>query len=200
MRSEFIMLPEINEIKRRRKQMNLTQNDLAKIAKVSQSLIAKVEAGKIIPTYDKAKRIFDSLEKLGMESALKVSDIMIGKIHSVKGKDSVKKAISLMERKGISQVPVIEHGHCIGAVSEKTIISKVNESEGKKLSEIKVSEVMDESLPVIQASTPVEIVSDLLNYNAALLVSKKGKLTGIVTKADLLKIMLRKKAIRIYEY
>ena len=59
---------------------------------------------------------------------------------------------------------------------------------------------MDESLPVIQASTPVEIVSDLLNYNAALLISKKGKLTGIVTKADLLKIMLRTKAVRIYDY
>ncbi|MFH1240699.1 MAG: CBS domain-containing protein [Candidatus Diapherotrites archaeon] len=194
------MLPEIDEIKRRRKQMNLTQSELANITKVSQSLIAKVESGKIIPTYDKAKRIFDSLEKLGMESALKVSDIMINRIESVKGNDSIKKAISLMERKGISQIPVIEHGHCIGTVSEKTILSKVNEIGSKNLSDIKVSEVMDESLPVIQASTPVEIVSDLLNYNAALLVSKKGKLTGIVTKADLLKVMLRKKALRVYEY
>jgi len=194
------MLPDIDEIKRRRKQMNLTQSELANIAKVSQSLIAKVESGKIIPTYDKAKRIFDSLEKLGMDSALKVSDVMIGKIESVKGNDFIKKAISLMERKGISQIPVIEHGHCIGAISERTILSKVKDLERKNLSEIKVSEVMDESLPVIQASTPVDIVSDLLNYNAALLVSKKGKLTGIVTKADLLKIILRKKAIRIYEY
>ena len=46
---------ELNEISRLRKQLGLTQAELAKLSGVSQSLIAKLEAGKIEPSYSKAK-------------------------------------------------------------------------------------------------------------------------------------------------
>jgi len=58
------MLPQLQEIPRRRRNLNLTQKDLAVMAGVSQSMIAKIEALKVNPSYEKTKRIFDVLEEL----------------------------------------------------------------------------------------------------------------------------------------
>ena len=186
------MLPELGEIKKLRRHFNLTQVELAEIAGVSQSLVAKIEAGALVPTYDKAKRILDLLEKMGQEATLKASDIMARKLFSVAPADSAKKAVSLMERKSISQVPVIDKGTSIGTISEKTILTKLGEFGKTDLGKVKVSEIMDDSLPAVQESTPVKIVAELLNFNSAVLVVKKGKISGIVAKADLIKAMLKK--------
>ncbi|MEM2547192.1 MAG: helix-turn-helix domain-containing protein, partial [Candidatus Bathyarchaeia archaeon] len=58
------MLPSLDEIAKRRKLLGLTQKQLAKIAGVSQSFVAKVESGKIDPSYSKVKAIFDVLERM----------------------------------------------------------------------------------------------------------------------------------------
>ena len=55
---------ELSEIKKIRKNLGLTQTDLSKRANVSQSLIAKIEAGKIDPTFTKTKKIFETLNDL----------------------------------------------------------------------------------------------------------------------------------------
>ncbi len=57
------------------------------------------------------------------------------------------------------------------------------------LSELTVREIMEEAFPMVDASTPVSIVSMLLRYKSAVLVTIKGEVKGIVTKADLLKIV-----------
>ncbi|MFQ5647816.1 MAG: helix-turn-helix transcriptional regulator, partial [Candidatus Aenigmatarchaeota archaeon] len=43
-------MQEITEIRKIRKKLGLTQSQLAQEARVSQSLIAKIEAGKLDPT------------------------------------------------------------------------------------------------------------------------------------------------------
>ena len=58
------MLPKLEEISKRRRVLGLSQKQLARLAGVSQSLIAKVEAGKTEPSYLRTKSIFDTLEKL----------------------------------------------------------------------------------------------------------------------------------------
>lgn len=55
----------LEEIKQIRKKYNLTQSDLAKRSGVSQSLIAKIEAGRIDPTYSNAQKIFNALNDMG---------------------------------------------------------------------------------------------------------------------------------------
>ena len=50
------MIHDLSEIKNLRKKAGITQLDLARKASVSQSLIAKIEAGKIDPTYTKPRR------------------------------------------------------------------------------------------------------------------------------------------------
>lgn len=187
------MLPGLSEIKAKRKQFDLTQSDLARTANVSQSLIAKIESEKIIPSYANAKKIFDSLERLNLESELKAKDIMTQKIISAHESDSVKKAIRLMEDHATSQLPVLVEGKSIGTISEKTILTKLGEIKNADISKIEVKTIMDDSMPTIQENTPLNLISQMLNYNIALLVSEKGKIKGIITKSDLLKAMIKAK-------
>ncbi len=58
-----------------------------------------------------------------------------------------------------------------------------------ELSQIKVEAIMEEAFPRIDESTPVDVISSLLQYGPAVLVTRKNETVGIITKADLLKII-----------
>ena len=111
----------LEEIKEIRKKFGLTQGDLAKRANVSQSLIAKIEAGRIDPTYTKVKQIFAALDTLSKKVEVKADELMNDKIISVAPNDQVKEAITKMRKYNISQMPVIEEHKSIGIVSEATM-------------------------------------------------------------------------------
>jgi predicted transcriptional regulator len=50
----------------------------------------------------------------------------------------------------------------------------------------KVSDIMEESPPVISKTASTQIISNLLKHYPMVLVSESGKLIGLITKADLL--------------
>ncbi|MDH5420035.1 MAG: helix-turn-helix domain-containing protein, partial [Candidatus Bathyarchaeota archaeon] len=62
------MLPSLEEVAKKRRILGLTQKQLAKLAGVSQSLIAKLESRKIDPSYTKVKAIFDVIERLEIKT------------------------------------------------------------------------------------------------------------------------------------
>ncbi len=187
------MLPELSEIKRVRKRLGLSQVQLAMLAGVSQSLVAKTESGKIVPGYDKAKRIFNSLEMLGSEQTAKAKDLMARNIKFVEEKDSVAKAIRIMEKNAFSQLPVLRNQRSIGTISEKTIVSKFSGSKSQDPAKVLVGEVMDDSLPVLGEDTPAGLLSSMLEYESALLIARQGRVAGIVTKSNLLEALMEKK-------
>ena len=86
----------------------MTQSELANRSGVSQSLIAKVESGRIDPTYTKTQKIFKALSELEKKEEIKAGQIMNPKIVSVASNEPVKEAISKMKKFQISQVPVID--------------------------------------------------------------------------------------------
>lgn len=189
----MVLLPSIGEIKNRRKRAGLTQKEIAVMSGVSQSLIAKIESGKVRPTYINVKKIIDALDSIESEEKTLAKDIMNKKLTSMKKSDRVEKAIDVMKKSGYSQLPVLENGYPIGTISEKTIVDIV--SNGKEISEILkklVENVMEDSLPTVKEEETVDAVSALLKTNPAVLVAKGGKAVGIITKADLFKIMKRK--------
>ena len=185
------MLPTIDEVSKKRKTLGLTQQKLAMLAGVSQSLIAKLESQKIDPSYTKVKAIFDALEKLQTETEVRAEEVLHSKVISIQKNDTVSKAVQMMAEHGYSQLPVFEGEHPVGSISEKTIIAKV--SAGKDLNQISnlpVDEVMEDAFPQVGEDAPLPLISSLLQVYPAVLISAKGKVVGIVTKADLLKMLL----------
>src|SRR5208282_5193013 len=61
-------LPDISQIASFRRRLGVTQKRIAIESGVSQSLISKIEAGRVMPTYENAKLIIDALERIEMES------------------------------------------------------------------------------------------------------------------------------------
>ena len=182
------MLPSLEEIKRRRKVLGLTQFQLAKEAGVSQSLIAKLESGKLEPTYSNAKKIFFVLDKLENKTSKKAKDIMSAKIIKIEASEPVKNAIKLMKKNNVSQLPVFDGNGNAGAISEKTILDKITMGEDiALLQNEKIQNVMEDPFPSINEETPISSLAALLQHNQALLILRKSKVAGIVTKSDLLK-------------
>ncbi len=185
------MLPSLEEVGKRRRIVRLTQQQLARLAGVSQSLIAKLESQKIDPSYTKVKAIFDALERLQTETEVRAEEVLHNEVIGVQKSDLVSKAVHTMADHGYSQLPVFDGEHSVGSISEKTIIGKV--SAGKDLSQISklaVGDVMEEAFPQVGEDAPLPLISSLLQVYSAVLISTKGKIVGIVTKADLLKMLL----------
>jgi predicted transcriptional regulator len=185
------MLPPIEEVAKKRRITGLTQQKLARLAGVSQSLIAKLESQKIDPSYNKVKAIFDALERLQTETEVRADQMLHNEVVGVQKSDPVSKAVQTMAEYGYSQLPVFNVDHAVGSISEKTIIGKV--SAGKDLnqvSKLSVGDVMEEAFPQIGEDAPLPLISSLLQVYSAVLISTKGKVIGIVTKADLLKMLL----------
>jgi len=187
------MIPDIQRIETIRKNIGLTQKELAMRADVSQSVIAKIESGKINPSYSIVKRIFDVFESIDKGNTVVAKDIMSRNVISLSKSDTIETAISEMRIHGYSQLPVVSGNQAIGTISEKIILDIV--SGEKDISDVlkeKVESYMSEALPRINEEESIDVISALLKTNSAVIVTKRGKINGIVTKADLFK-MARKK-------
>jgi predicted transcriptional regulator len=184
------MFPPLEDIAKKRRQLGLKQAELAKLAGVSQSLIAKLESGKIDSSYTKVKTIFDVLTRLEAKTKIQEQKINPTKIISVQKTEPLTNVIQLMKQHGYSQIPVFNKKQSVGSVTEKTILHQI--LEGKDLSQISklsTEDVMDEAFPQVGEDAPLALISTLLQTYSAVLVAKKGTVVGIITKADLLRMV-----------
>jgi predicted transcriptional regulator len=181
----------LDTITLRRRALGLTQSQLANLSGVSQSYIAKLEAKKIEPSYNKVRAIFEALEKIEEKKEIKVSEIMTRRIVSIQKDDDVQKAVNLMRVHGYSQIPVLDDDKLVGSISERTIIEGMASTKDESTITNKlISGVMDDPFPQIGEEAPVSIVASLLRIYPAVVILKKGEINGIVTKADLLKTLI----------
>ena len=183
------MLPALEIIPERRRKLGLTQSQLAELAGVSQSYIAKLEAGNIEPSYVKVKALFEALDRLEQEKQISAGQIMNRSVVGIQMVTSISDAINIMRKNGFSQLPVMDGERSVGSISEGTLLdhmlaARKNESLAKV-----VSEIMDEPFPQVGEDAPVSLLSNLLKFYPAVLVQKKGSVVGIITKADLLGII-----------
>lgn len=184
------MFPALEDIAKKRRQLGLKQAELAKLAGVSQSLIAKLEYGKIDSSYTKVKMIFDVLERLEAKTKIQEKKVVPNQVISIQKDELVSKVVQLMKKYGYSQIPVFNGKQSVGSISEKTILRQI--LAGKDLAQISlmtVEEIMEDAFPQVGEDAPLALVSSLLQTYSAVLVAKRGDVTGIITKADLLRMI-----------
>lgn len=184
-----MLFPDLKNIKLRRLRSGIGQKDLARLANVSQSLIAKLESGKVEPSYNIVVKIFLALENIEHSSERKCFEIMTKKVIFVSKDEKVSKVAELMKKNSISQLPVIDGEKIVGSVSESLIFNQLLECSKKEVCMRAVEEIMVESYPVVSGEMPVSVVLPMLKSTEAILVKGlKGKkeLEGIITKANLI--------------
>lgn len=184
--------PPASDIRRIRKSLDITQTELANASGVSQSTIAKIELGTTSASYETVVKLFETLEglKQGERRDLTAADVASQKVVTVQSTDSVHQASDLMRSTGYSQLPVLKGEVPVGSISERGIFDLLRQGRTmEQLGETVISKVMDESYPVIADSTPISSVTALMSDYNAILVSRKGKIVGMITNADMLKLI-----------
>jgi cystathionine beta-synthase len=104
----------------------------------------------------------------------------------VKENDKVKDVLELISKTGYSNIPVMVGRKSIGAIRENKLLAKLVENPILYNSQVK--ELMEESLPILDAKTEVDEVKKYLKNNSAILVDDFGLITDIITRYDLINI------------
>jgi len=180
-----MMWEDLGQIKKLRQKLGLTQSELAKLSGVSQSMIAKIEKGRAEPSYTVAKRIFIALEDKMKEhhETLIAKDICTQNVISISPEDPIEKAVELMRENAISQLPVIHEGKVVGSITEGTLVANYEKIKNGT----KVREIMEDPFPVVSYNTPLSLIKETLKIYPAVIMVKNGEISGIITKADLLR-------------
>ena len=139
-----MVLPELEKIRKKRKAFEgLSQDKLAQKLGLQRVVINRIEnrnrnenTKKYSPSYDDAKKIFDYLEteeilkkmKHGKTAGKICACIKMGKT-TVSPRDTIKTTKERMKPKGLSQLPVIDNGKCVGLITIDSILNSKNEKK-----------------------------------------------------------------------
>ncbi|MGD1060755.1 MAG: CBS domain-containing protein [Methanomassiliicoccales archaeon] len=198
-------LPDLDKIRQMRKRLNMSQRELASMAGVSQSLIAKIERGSIDPSYSNVRKILVAFEevlrkrkiegvKVGVQ--LTVGDLATRGVIWVLPDQTIGECVDRMMKGRFTQLPVVVGDRVVGGITDDRIRDFTIEEtrNGRKsyeqVMQTRVEEVMTEPFPILSEDTPIELASVHLQREEAVLVSRKGQIVGILTSADFLNLGL----------
>ena len=184
-------IPSPEELRLLRIRAGLTQAELAERAGVSQSLIARIESGKVNPRVSTLVRIYQALEEF-MEEELTACEVMSSPVVYVLPSASLLEVARLMWEKGFSQLPVLdeEGSENLGTVFDDDVL-RAFIRENARASMLTAVDVMSDPLPIVSCSTKVRSVARMLGRGLpAVLVEDEMKIVGIITKSDIAKLLL----------
>jgi cystathionine beta-synthase len=130
------------------------------------------------------------------ERSVKISQVLNEKknapsLISVAPQDKLKVAVQLFYRHNISQLPVIEGGKVVGALNEASIMKSLH--DGVDLNNQDIGVVMGNPLPVLDEGTDIsEAYRLLLGGSPALVVTRDGVPSGLISRFDLINTLINK--------
>jgi cystathionine beta-synthase len=100
--------------------------------------------------------------------------------------ETVGAALERMNEHSVTQIPVLEDNRSVGSIRESRILTKL--LGNRDLVDAKVSEVMDESFPVVDVDTSLADIKRKLQRSPAVLIEDFKRVTAIITRSDVLDI------------
>ncbi|MCZ6520932.1 MAG: CBS domain-containing protein, partial [Bacteroidetes bacterium] len=111
-----------------------------------------------------------------------------GLLYSIPKDMVVEEAIKIMNKQGISQIPVVDQEDFVGSLIDSHVLNKLIDDPGLK--HLPVSEVMDESFQFVGLDNTIDVLSSLIDsHHKALLVRDEQDRVHIITQHDLLMAM-----------
>ena len=128
-----------------------------------------------------------------LEDVLTVRDIISKKddkrFLSVDSKQTVKEALKLMKDNDISQMPVMDNGAIVGALSENDVLTCLLANPIENSDEL-IGKIMAAPFPTVEESLPVNKLNLYINKKSqAVIAVDKAGTSHIVTKYDIIQAM-----------
>ena len=121
---------------------------------------------------------------------MKVKDIMVSKVICIDKDESLKRVLDLMQKYQITKIPVVEDKRFFGLVTDDVIAYKLGSIRKKSVtaSRLHASSVTEKNVTTVSADDEVKTILKSVGEPGPTMlpVVEKGKLVGVVTKADLL--------------
>ncbi|MGD1055396.1 MAG: CBS domain-containing protein [Nitrososphaerales archaeon] len=182
-----VQLIDPKQLKRIRMQLGYTQAGLAVAAGVSQSIVAKVEAGVVDPTFRTLRAISTALNSRIVTTGKKAAEVMSSPVIGVNSDARLSECVAIMKKNAFSQMPVFSSGKMVGTITEGRILDLL--AAAPDPAEVLSQRVRNHVQPVfavVGRDTPVEALFSLFGYLPAVLVVSGEKVLGIITKIDML--------------
>jgi predicted transcriptional regulator len=176
----------LTEIRRRRVALGISLGELARAIGRSDATLSRIERGQIRPSYELVQRILSYLEtQEGLTAPrLTVGELMHRPLVTVDSKSLLAVAAQRMESGAYSQLPVVDDARVVGSLSESALLRALARPNAPK---VRVQDVLEPPYPVLDEGFPADLLPPLLGRYPAVLVTQRGLLQGIVTKADLIR-------------
>ena len=121
-------------------------------------------------------------------------EVRLPELVLIESHENVGQAIELMQRYGISQIPVVRHAPAesladiVGSIRERGLLERVFLNEGAMTED--VAGAMEPPLPAVEIRDTVDTVfADLSSGSPAVVVAREGRPAGVLTRADLLEYL-----------
>jgi cystathionine beta-synthase len=121
-------------------------------------------------------------------------EVRLPELVLIESHEKVGQAIELMQRYGISQIPVVRHAPAesladiVGSIRERGLLERVFLNEGAMTED--VAGAMEPPLPAVEIRDTVDTVfADLSSGSPAVVVARDGRPAGVLTRADLLEYL-----------
>lgn len=129
-------------------------------------------------------------ERILVEDILRKKSKRITEVVSVAPEDRLERAIDLMKKYDISQLPVMKEGVQVGSIREISLVKKL--AGGKATYAQKIAEIMDEPLPCVNRKDKILDPFSLLKDKNAVLVLENNRVVDIIATIDLIIYLSRK--------
>ncbi len=125
----------------------------------------------------------------------RVRDLVTGKttgIITARASDPVAKIVGIMKDKGISQLPVVEDDKLVGIITEVALLNYM--LEGEHQLDKPIAPIVEKDAPSVAPDAPIGKLKEIFGKGKVAVVVDGGKVTGIVTKIDMIDFLARKVA------